>query len=105
MLPEIDYYGVVIQQEITMNHLDYPTDPADLEDELRERSENIIDARDNAYERGYEMATGPGDEIDRDQYAEALFDHPRLQTDFRDGWDTAVQHGRETRPGCIDCET
>lgn len=60
-----------------------PIDPRDMEDDLRERSENISNARDAAYERGQDAYEADGD---RDSLAAQYFDHPKLRADFCDGW-------------------
>lgn len=62
-------------------------DPADMEEELRERSEKIGAARDAAYERGYEDAD---ESLDRDACARAIGYPPRLEQDYKDGWDNAL---------------
>lgn len=67
-------------------HLVELADPADMEDDLRERSENISLAREDAYERGQDAYTRDGD---RDAMAAVYYDHPRLRTDFCDGWEDA----------------
>jgi hypothetical protein len=69
--------------------------PADMEDELRARSENISAARDAAFERGqeaYDMyGEGRADPRARDVMAADYYDHPKLRADFCDGWETAKQ--------------
>lgn len=61
-------------------------DPADLEDELRDRSEHVSDQRDAAYECGQDDYYP-----DSDREVGALkWDSPRLQQDYRDGWDNAA---------------
>lgn len=58
----------------------------DMEDDLRERSENINLAREDAYERGQDAYTADGN---RDAMAAQYYDHPKLRTDFCDGWEDA----------------
>jgi hypothetical protein len=71
-----------------------PIDPRDMEDDLRERSENISNARDAAYERGQECFDmyGPGrtDPRARDVMAADYYDHAKLRADFCDGWNDAA---------------
>lgn len=64
-----------------------PIDPADMEDELRERSESIDIARDAAFDRGYEEYTPGGDRL---AAAQSFYpEHVVLRRDFADGWDDA----------------
>lgn len=65
-----------------------PIDPADMEDELRERSENIDNAREEAFERGQDDFEPAGN---RDEMAARYYTHPKLQRDYKDGWDTQAQ--------------
>lgn len=62
-------------------------DPADMEDELRERSETINTARDHAYECGAEECDDP--EPSEDSLL-GRFGHERLVTDYKDGRATAL---------------
>lgn len=59
----------------------------DMEDDLHQRSENISNARDAAYDRGQDLYTPDGD---RDLIAATYYDHPKLQNDFCDGWSDAA---------------
>lgn len=70
-----------------MSYLEYEIDPADMEDQLRERSENIDVALDAAYEKGHEEASL---EQDRDACAAFWFEQPKLRVAFCDGWDNAL---------------
>jgi hypothetical protein len=63
-------------------------DPADMEDELRERSENISAALDAAFERGQDCYTPEGD---LEATARAYYDHPKLRQAFGDGWSDAAR--------------
>lgn len=64
-----------------------PTAPQDMRDELEDRSTRIAQERDAAWHFGYD-SFGMTNKT-RDQMA-ALWMHPRLIQDFRDGWDTAA---------------
>jgi hypothetical protein len=65
-----------------------PVDPADMEDELRERSENIANAREAAFERGMDYYAPEQNTNDRDEAAARYYVHPKLRADFCDGWNT-----------------
>lgn len=60
----------------------------DMADELRERSENIGNALDAAFDRGADAYIRGGD---RDDEAARYFDHPKLQAAFCEGWDEAAE--------------
>lgn len=62
-------------------------DPEDMADQLRERSENIDNALDAAFERGADAYSSDGD---RDAEA-AHIDHPKLRKAFCEGWDEAEE--------------
>ena len=69
-------------------------DAEDNADQLRERSENIGNALDAAYERGTDYFAEGQDQNDRDEAAARYFDHPKLQAAFCDGWnDVARDYG------------
>lgn len=57
-------------------------DPADMEDELRERSENICASLDNAYEHGQDEADMP---LADESALLARFGHPKLVRCYLDG--------------------
>jgi hypothetical protein len=67
------------------------SDPEDMDDQLRERSENISAARDHAYDLGMDAYTPDTSDGVRDALAAKYFTHPKLQSDFCDGWDAAKQ--------------
>ena len=64
---------------------------AELEDELRDRSENIAAAREAAFERGQDYYECTQNTDDRDEAAARYYDKAKLQRDFCDGWDAALQ--------------
>lgn len=66
-------------------------DPQDNADQLDERAGLISDARDEAFDRGYEDYRA---DADAERESLGLYDHPRLQQDFRDGWELAAGEER-----------
>jgi hypothetical protein len=73
-------------------YLDYETDgqldAQDMADQLEERSLKIADARDAAYDKGYDEADP---KLSRDECASFWFgNQPVLFRDFCDGWDNAL---------------
>lgn len=70
-----------------MSYLDYPESPEDMLDLHTERSAAISEARDIAYDYGYDEYEDGGD---REAGAQRFAGQPRLMQDYRDGWDTAA---------------
>jgi hypothetical protein len=64
-------------------------DPEDMADQLSERSENISNALDAAFERGQDAYDRFGD---RDAIAAHYFDHVKLRAAFCDGWEDAASY-------------
>ena len=70
-------------------YLDY-NDPQDMADEIAERSSNINEARDAAYEHGVEDFV-----MGEPKNPEIWGFFGQLAIDYRDGWDTAALEARE----------
>jgi hypothetical protein len=91
ILPDVDPDYAAAEHRAELFRAD---DPADMEDELRERSERIDLVLDAAYERGADAYTKDGD---RDAEAERYYGHegapmhPKIRAAFYDGWADAMR--------------
>lgn len=74
-------------------------DPQDMADQLAERSERIGAMRDAAFERGYEDYERDGDV----EVGAVLWNHPKLEQDYRDGWSEAQEHEEEMDADSYAC--
>jgi len=87
-----------VVSELRARVVEFGPSGEDMEDDLRERAENIRAARDAAFERGQDCwDADPEPGFDRDSLAAKYYAHPKLVADFMAGWDAAALDEAEYR--------